>query len=50
LVWTPLWPWSCWGESTPAEKVSSNVTSELSAQTAPSTERADGYISATRTE
>ena len=49
LIWTPLWPWSCWGESTPAEKVS-DVASELSAQTAPATERADTYIGAARTK
>jgi hypothetical protein len=50
-IWPPVWPYSCWGwgESTPAEKVS-EVASELSAQTAPATERADGYISATRTK
>jgi hypothetical protein len=49
LVWTPLWPWSCWGESTPATEVSS-VASEQSAQTARPVAKGDGNIVATRTK
>jgi hypothetical protein len=49
LVWTPLWPWSCWGESTPATEVSS-VASEQSAQTAGPVAQGDGNIVATRTK
>jgi hypothetical protein len=48
LVWTPLWPWSCWGESAPATAVSS-VASEQSAQTAGPVAKGDGNMVATRT-
>jgi hypothetical protein len=45
LVWTPLWPWSCWGQSTPPAEVSS-IASEPSAQTA----EAGGNIDVTPTK
>jgi hypothetical protein len=41
LVWTPLWPWSCWGESTPATEVSSGA-SEQSAPRAEVAVKGDG--------
>jgi hypothetical protein len=44
-IWAPPWGWvySCWGESTPAAKVSS-VASEESAQTAEIAVKGDGNI------
>jgi hypothetical protein len=49
LVWTPLWPWSCWGQSTPPADVSS-VASEQSTQTVEAAGKGDGNIAATRTK
>ena len=48
-IWTPLWPYSCWGESTPPAKVS-DVASEPSAQTAEAAGKGDGNIDGTRTK
>ena len=48
-IWTPLWPYSCWGESTPPAKVS-DVASEPSAQTAEVAGKGDGNIDGTRTK